>query len=211
MKQPAPVTHELIIESKTHGRFVVLYDAEDEDKVAAHKWYISKERCDFYVTSKILHPDGGWYTFPNGYRRRRQANLRLHRLIMGTPKGMQTDHINGKPLDNRKSNLRICTNAENGRNRGSMRNNTSGFKGVRYMKKRKDMINERSKPWQPQIRNNSHYIYLGYFATAEEAAEVYDRKACELWNIVSPERMLNFPERYKEYMSELANFNLKQP
>jgi len=127
----------------------------------------------------------------------------LHQLIMDTPKGMETDHINGNTLDNRKSNLRVCTHAENARNRGAQCNNTSGFKGVRYRKKHKNMINEYSKPWKPEIKNNQRLIYLGVYKTPEEAAEVYDRKACELWDIVNPERMLNFPERYEEYMTDL--------
>jgi len=41
----------------------------------------------------------------------------LHRYLMGNvPKGMVIDHINRKPLDNRKSNLRIVTYEENAYN-----------------------------------------------------------------------------------------------
>ena len=191
-------TRELIIESPTHGRVVVLYDADDEEKILAHRWCVIQRVIHghlghLYVSTGIPHPDGEWYYPPGGgRRRRRRTTLQLHRLIMNTPKGMHTDHINGDTLDNRKENLRVATREENGRNRGKARTNTSGFKGVVYVKKKKDMINELSKPWQAQVKHNGKYIYLGMFATPEEAGKAYDDKAKELWNIVGP-RMLNFP------------------
>jgi hypothetical protein len=55
----------------------------------------------------------------------------MHRLIMGTPQGMDTDHINRDRLDNRKSNLRICTRAENISNRGC----SSNREGLEYVYK----------------------------------------------------------------------------
>ena len=46
-------------------------------------------------------------------------NKSLHREIMNPPEGMVIDHKNHNPLDNRRDNLRICTQAENTRNRKS--------------------------------------------------------------------------------------------
>ena len=186
-------TRELIIESPTHGRVVVLYDADDEEKILAHRWHIKKGGHGYYAATNMPHPDGEWYYRPSGIRHRRQTSLRLHRLIMNTPKGMQTDHINGDTLDNRKENLRVATREENGRNRGRTKKNTSGFKGVSYQKKPKGRINEYSKPWKARIVHNGKHIYLGMFATPEEAGKAYDDKVKELWNIVDP-RMLNFPD-----------------
>lgn len=54
----------------------------------------------------------------------------MHTQITDCPKGMKVDHINHNGLDNRRSNLRVCTHSENMRNRKMSANNTSGFKGV---------------------------------------------------------------------------------
>lgn len=93
---------------------------------------------------------------------------------------MQTDHINGNTLDNRKENLRICSIAENGRNRKIQKNNTSGYSGVSYMKG--------VCKWQATICVNKNKIYLGVFETAEESARAYDSAA-------------------KEYFGEFARLN----
>lgn len=98
----------------------------------------------------------------------RKRTLLMHRLILSTAEGMYTDHINGDRLDNRRSNLRACTNAENGMNRGKQCNNTSGFKGV-YFKSDGNW-----QAWQARINSNGKRIILGYFKTPEEAAIAYN-------------------------------------
>ena len=98
-------------------------------------------------------------------------SLLIHRFIMNCPKGMVVDHINCNPLDNRKSNLRICTITENNRNTKIMRNNKSGYKGVswdKYMKK-----------WVAFIRINNKSKSLGYFNTPELAHAAYCAAAKE--------------------------------
>ena len=177
---------QLIIESK-HGTLTVLYDAEDHDKVSAHRWCVNKDytknKGKFYVTTSILHPDGGWYV-RNGVKiQRRRFALFVHRLIMDAPKGMHVDHINGNPLDNRKSNLRICTHAENSNNTGPRKNNTSGYKGVYWAK--------RNKRWLAQITHNGKQVYIGHYKDKEEAARAYDAKAKEFQGEFA---YLNFPD-----------------
>jgi hypothetical protein len=82
---------------------------------------------------------------------------------------MQVDHINGNTLDNRKENLRICTQNQNGKNRLLNKNNVSGYKGVTYKKA--------NKLWCAQIVVNYHKMYLGLFTTAEAAALAYNEAA----------------------------------
>jgi hypothetical protein len=105
--------------------------------------------------------------------RKQFKRYRLHRLIMGiTDPKIIVDHINRNPLDNRKSNLRLCTIAENSRNSGIISSrNTSGYKGV----------TKSSKKWLARIEFNGKKMYLGSFNTPQAAAEAYDKKAVELF------------------------------
>ena len=112
-----------------------------------------------------------WYLNPNGYVINDSVGF-LHRFIMNLddPK-LQVDHIRGRgsELDNRLCNLRICTNAENNRNKALSKSNTSGHKGVSFSK--------RNNKWEANIKVDYKKIFLGYFDTIEEAVKV--RKEAE--------------------------------
>lgn len=49
-------------------------------------------------------------------RRGKGKTIRMHSVLMQPPKGLEVDHLNGNPLDNRRSNLRICTHKQNCQN-----------------------------------------------------------------------------------------------
>lgn len=133
----------------------MLIDDEDYDLVSKYIWYASPNTVGgFYASTKIKDTNSTLYS---------------HRLIMGFPKGMVVDHINHDTLDNRKSNLRICTQSQNAFNRGLQRQNTSGYKGVHFYK-RKDK-------YMAYIDVNRKRIHLGYFKTAQEAAKKYNEVA----------------------------------
>lgn len=92
----------------------------------------------------------------------------MHRLLNRTPKGLSTDHVNGNKLDNRRSNLRTCTQSQNTANRGLLKNNTSGAKGVH---KRKD---RNKSPWMAYIDIENGRKYLGNFPTKREAIKAHE-------------------------------------
>lgn len=99
--------------------------------------------------------------------------LRMHRALMGlTSTGLYVDHRNGVRHDNQRVNLRLATNAENGRNRPAQKNNKSGYKGVSR--------NVKAGKWRAQIKCNGVKIYLGLFDSAEAAHAAYCAKAREL-------------------------------
>ena len=76
------------------------------------------------------------------------------------------------------------------RNRGKQTNNNSGYTGVRWR--------ERHQKWYAETWNEGKSIHLGCYDTREEAARARDKKVIELWEIVCPERQLNFPEEYND-------------
>lgn len=83
----------------------------------------------------------------------------MHRVvlerILGRPLGKMevSDHINGDGLDNRRRNLRACSNSENLHNHGLFRTNTSGINGVSWDKNR--------KRWRVSVTIRGKTIYLG--------------------------------------------------
>lgn len=85
----------------------------------------------------------------------------LHRYIMNAAHGEYVDHINNDFNDYRKSNLRLCNNAENNRNRWLQKNNTSGYPGISWAK--------REQKWRSRIKVNGQEKHLGYFDNIDDA------------------------------------------
>ena len=97
----------------------------------------------------------------------------MHREILKVEKSQQVDHISGNVLDNRKSNLRIATHSQNMRNRKLQSNNSTGYKGVWYNRKKDRFI--------ATIKINGQSRTLKYCRTALEAAQIYNEKAVEIY------------------------------
>ncbi len=105
--------------------------------------------------------------FDHGYVRSTKK-IYMHRLIMN-PIGEQIiDHINGNKLDNRKSNLRICSRKQNQSNQAIRTDGKSKYKGV--------SIN-RKGTWVSKITN----LYIGTFENELHAAMAYDIAAKDLF------------------------------
>ncbi len=98
---------------------------------------------------------------------------RLHRLVIDAPTESFVDHINGNGLDNRRCNLRLCTQAENSANQRSTRTGSSKYRGVsRYRD---------GKRWVAQIKRLYKNKHIGLFMSEKQAALAYNRVAEELY------------------------------
>jgi hypothetical protein len=134
--------------------FTVIISKCDFERVIAHNWslaFYKKSNNSPYFQYRTPRPE--------------REEILLHRFIVNCPAGKCVDHINGNTLDNRRENLRICTQAENRCNSRIQNNNTSGYKGVSW--------SEGHKKWRSQIKLNKKIIHLGYFNTPEEAYAAY--------------------------------------
>jgi hypothetical protein len=126
--------------------------------------------------------DYHWYLNSSGYVHCKQKGF-LHHLIPPYTNKWGKDHIDGDPLNNRRSNLRPCDDSTNQANKRMLSNNTSGFKGVTY--------NKANKNWRSQVCCNKVIYRLGSFKDKIEAARAYDEKALELFgNFAKTNKML---------------------
>ncbi|HYH39897.1 MAG TPA: HNH endonuclease [Azospirillum sp.] len=133
---------------------VATIDAADAALVAPHKWHaVMRGGISYAATNMVV--DG------------KKRPVLMHRFLLNAPTGTVVDHISGDGLDNRKSNLRICTAAENIRNQKARVGCTSRFKGVRY---RAD-----TGKWSAEIQYQGKQIHLGTFVEEVAAARQYDR------------------------------------
>ena len=148
---------EIVITSKKFGIFKTQIDLDDVDKCKQIVWNIN--RC-------YHHKDEEYYIGSSN----EDATL-LHRFLMGNPKDLNVDHVDGKTFNNRKYNLRICTRMENAKNRKMNRNNSSGIKGVSYNKKYNN--------WVAHASRNGKKITIGNYECLDDAIEA--RKEFEDW------------------------------
>jgi hypothetical protein len=138
-----------IITSK--GEFII--DTQDLGiiGIADFSWQID-ERGYVIMNTYCRHDKD--YVHRNKYR--------VHRVIMGCPDELVIDHIDGNKLNNKRSNLRICTQGENNQNLTKLRtNNSTGYRGVYY--------NKKLDKYTASVSINKKRVYLGAYETAEEA------------------------------------------
>jgi hypothetical protein len=101
----------------------------------------------------------------------RQGNqgckVRMHRVILGLTGKQQGDHRNHNTLDNRRSNLRVATPAQNMHNRRARCDNATGYKGVTYVDGR----------FIARIVVRGEYISLGRYSDPQSAALAFNDAA----------------------------------
>lgn len=126
----------------------VIFDKEDLELVSSRKWYIDE----------------------TGYARSHKCE-RMHRVLLESEldDGLVVDHINRDKLDNRRKNLRICTQQTNVQNAGMKNTNKSGVTGV--------FLDKKVHRWRAQISVQGKCIHIGMFDDFEDAVKA--RKEAE--------------------------------
>ena len=158
----------------TNGVFY--FDKEDYDLIKDYCWTINKEG---YVASSI-------------YKNNRNTVILMHRLLLSSQLQNNkkiVDHINQHRNDNRKSNLRVCTHAQNHYNIGIVSNNTSGVTGVNFHKCQ--------KKWRAYIRVDGKHIELGHFDDFNDAVKARrnaEKQYCKNFDYISSRQISNVIE-----------------
>ena len=151
-----------------------LVDDEDLPRVAGYRWLLSSKG---YVIARVW--DGS-----------ECHTVWLHRFILSTPTGMDTDHRNrADKLDNRKSNLRKVTRRQNTANRVKQCNGlTSRYKGVHWHSLGKGYWRAR---FSFRDGGKTRSRHLGLFTDETLAAKAYDEAAVAHFG--KEYVLLNFP------------------
>lgn len=152
----------------TAGKFTLVDEDLFDELEAMQPWYAHLSSRGYYAVK----------------RPRKTPMVWMHRHIMRAPDDQLVDHWNVDSLDNRRSNLRFATVAENNANRRKHQRSdaASKFKGVspRYGK------------WRAVITVAARTIDIGAFASELEAARAYDDAARKHFGAFA---RLNFPEQ----------------
>lgn len=155
----------------TQGKVAKVDDC-DFEWLSQWEWHANKKttKSTYYAMRNVRTED------------KKQRTVLMHRLIMDAPPESQVDHRDGDGLNNQRDNLRLATGNQNNCNAGIRRDNSSGYKGVGWLKG--------NGKWRARIRVNGRSVFLGYFDDKEEAARAHDRAARELHGEFA---WLNFP------------------
>jgi len=133
---------------------VVLYNEECKE--------VARTKIDLEDVEQIKKVK--WYRDDKGYAYTGTKNRKMHRAILNLVKyrdsKIKVDHINGNPLDNRKSNLRKCSHADNLKNR-NFEEGSERFNGI--------SLNKKSKTWETYIGVDNERIRLGFYKDKIEA------------------------------------------
>jgi len=160
--------------SLTQGQ-VALVDDDDYERLSQWKWCVTKQRNTFYAHRG---------TSVAGV----QKTLKMHRVILDCPRGMDIDHIDGNGLNNQKSNLRIVTRRQNNQNRHDKR--TSIYPGVHWY--------SHANKWRAILGYKGNKICLGTFKSEINAFRAYYDAVLALGQEVLGFAYPNIPEKELE-------------
>ena len=156
------------------GEHIILIDASDVERLSHYQWSVGTH---------------GYATHGSGNKQ-----VLMHRLLAAAETSEFVDHINQNKLDNRKANLRICSQQQNAMNRSKEKTGSNPYKGLCLTPDGK---------WQAQIAFNKKSIYLGRFNNPETAAKAYDTAARKLFGEYGS---LNFPNSTLEVAPDIKHY-----
>lgn len=161
----------------TQGK-VTTVDASDYEWLNQWKWhYVAKGYAARTVRSKGV-----------------SKHILMHRLVNETPDNLFTDHINGNKLDNRRCNLRTVTAAQNAYNKALLSTNSSGVRGVKWIKQ--------TRKWRAEICLDREVKQLGNFKNIEDAERARWEAEREFFGEYSPSESRNEePINYFDHIS----------
>lgn len=137
------------------------YDAE----TGLFRWRVSRGgTAQPGVVAGTRHTEG--YTRINVDGNFHYAHRLAWAFVYGVQPSGEIDHINGDRADNRIVNLRDLSCLGNNRNKRLLDENRSGVCGVSWHKK--------AKKWMATIGVGNKQVYLGLFATVEDAKAARD-------------------------------------
>lgn len=155
--RPIRVDGDVAYVTLTRG-LVATLDAADVPIVAGRNWYA------------LVTPYGHAYGMAAEVRDGKSTSFLMHRVIMAASPGEEVDHIDGDGLNNRRSNLRLCSHQQNMANQVTHRHNRLGLKGAQKHRGR----------YRATITFCGKKHNLGAYPTAEEAAAAYRGAAMAL-------------------------------
>ncbi len=158
LKRPIRIDGDVAYVTLTKG-YLAMIDTADTHFVAGWNWRALVDGNTVYAVRKDCSGP-------------KQRSVKMHRIIMGNPEGLEIDHKDGDGLNNRRNNLREATRSQNNHNQRRSKNNTSGFKGVTWHKA--------GGKWQAQIMMDGRKRFLGLHATPEAAHTAYCKASAEL-------------------------------
>lgn len=149
----------------------VYYDLVDADEVERHTWYVNDKG---YATTTI-----------------NEQHVTMHQLIGCAG----YDHIDRDTLNNRRSNLRYCTQQENRRNSSVYSNNQTGITGVSWSKEK--------EKWRVSIGIDYKSKHIGYYLNFDDAVKARLQAEAKYFKEFAPQRHL-----FEQYQIDIENEEL---
>lgn len=144
------VENDYMVGETTNGN-KFYFDISDFDIVSKRNWFMNGD----YITCKY-----------------NSKKIKLHRYILNCSDDLVVDHIDGNPKNNRRNNIRICTQKENSYNCKIRNDSNNNYKGVVFVG---------NGMYRARIQKDGKRFWIGTYRSEESAARAYNEKALELF------------------------------